>query len=80
MSDPIEAAAQPSDYVELKRRLTLYRTDKLGREAADAATIANAFDKALEALDGVLAIGPQSPGFGPETTKRVEKYRELVNG
>ncbi len=29
-------------------------------------------------LDGVLAIGPQSPGFSPEVTERVAAYRELV--
>jgi hypothetical protein len=31
-------------------------------------------------LDGVLAIGPQSPGFSKPIEERVNAYRELVAG
>lgn len=33
---------------------------------------------AFSVLNGALAIGPQSPGFGPQFTERLTAYREMV--
>ncbi len=46
--------------------------------AARAAAYA-AWGNAFDALDGVLAIGPQSQGFSKNTEQRVSAYRELVS-
>ncbi len=52
-------------------------------DAASAAAYAAAayavWDKAFQALDGVLAIGPQSPGFSTDTQQRVAEFRELIH-
>ena len=47
--------------------------------AADAAALAAVWKCAFDALDGVLAIGPQSPGFSKNTEQRVKAYREVVS-
>ncbi len=48
--------------------------------AAGAAAAADdaIWDKALQALDGALAIGSQSPGFSTDTEQRVAAFRDLV--
>ena len=46
--------------------------------ARDAADFTAVWDKALQTLDGVLAIGPQSPGFSTDTEQRVTEFRELI--
>lgn len=35
--------------------------------------------RAFDALDGVLAIGPQSPGFSKPVEQRIREFRELVS-
>ncbi len=47
--------------------------------AAEAAAAEAVWSKAFEALDGVLDIGPQSPGFSTDTQERVEAFRDLIN-
>ena len=46
--------------------------------AAGAAARAAWMDDCLETLDGVLAIGPQSPGFSKPVETQVAAYRELM--
>ena len=46
--------------------------------AAYAADDAAVWPMALAALDGVLAIGPQSSGFSAPVERRIEAYRELI--
>lgn len=36
-------------------------------------------DDCLDTLDGVLAIGPQSPGFSEQVEPRIAAYRELID-